>query len=206
VVVDGVAAPWLQHTAYGRADSGSVTMFGSEVLEHAALEAGAYPQRHGDWVGGQIAITLREGSRVDTELHGTLTGSSATLVGEGPIGSSARGAWLVAARQSFRDWPRKPSNPTASVFGFADAQAKLVYDASGCVLTCLMFVEELMPDRVDALIDQRAPASSARQPAETTVAMLDPLASSLGGAPSMPSMPERPVSAVTWNRWRSEAP
>jgi hypothetical protein len=131
VVIEGVAAPWLQHTAYGRSDSGSISMFGSDVLEDATLQAGAYPQRHGDWLGGHLALTLREGSRTANRVHGTISGGSATVVGEGPIGGSERGAWLVAARQSFRDWPRRPSGAVhPTMFGFADAQAKLVYDVA----------------------------------------------------------------------------
>ena len=33
VVIDGVATPWLQHTVYGRRDAGSLSMFGSDLVE-----------------------------------------------------------------------------------------------------------------------------------------------------------------------------
>ena len=45
IVVDGVATHWLQHSVSGRDDAGSVSMFGSDILERATLETGAYPRR-----------------------------------------------------------------------------------------------------------------------------------------------------------------
>jgi outer membrane cobalamin receptor len=104
-------------------------MLPTDVLEDATLQAGAYPQRHGDRLGAQLGLTTRQGSRVGVQLRGTVSGTSASVMGEGPIGGARRGSWLIAARQSLLEWPVKRRNPVdGTVFGFADAYAKLVYD------------------------------------------------------------------------------
>ena len=129
VVVDGVATPWLQHAAYGRGDAGSIAMFGSEVLDEATLRAGAYPQQYGDWLGAQVALTMRQGSRTNTQYRGAFSGTMASVVAEGPLGRAQRGSWLFAVRHSFLDWPARRRNVLdGTVFGFGDAQAKFVYD------------------------------------------------------------------------------
>jgi hypothetical protein len=58
IVIDGVPTRWLQHTVYGRNDAGSLSMFGSDVLDRAALQAGAYPRRYDDALGAQLDLTL----------------------------------------------------------------------------------------------------------------------------------------------------
>jgi len=129
VVVDGVTTPWLQHGVYGGADTGSIAMLNSDVLEQATLQAGAYPHRYGDRLGAQLSLTLREGSRAATQLRGAVSGTNATLVVEGPIGRSERGSWLFTLRQSYLEWPTKILQDfSGRAFGFTDAQAKLVYD------------------------------------------------------------------------------
>jgi hypothetical protein len=128
LVVDGASTHWLQHTAHGRGATGSLAMLTGEVLEKATLRAGAYPHRYGDRLGAQLELTLREGSRAHFKLRGAVGGTSATVVGEGPIGRSARGSWLVAGRQSYLEWPTERAESTRTVFGFSDGLAKVVYD------------------------------------------------------------------------------
>ena len=86
IVVDGVAAPWLQHAMFGRSDAGSLSMFGSGSFEQATLQSGAYPQRYDDRLGAQLSLTLREGSRESTRVHGSWGATSARVVAEGPLG------------------------------------------------------------------------------------------------------------------------
>ncbi len=129
VVVDGMLTPWLRHAAYGRSDAGSLSMISADVLEDATLLTGAYPQRYGDRLGAQLGLTLRQGSRSAARVSGSVSSTHAGGVAEGPLGSSQRGSWLVAARQGLLDWPirrRNPQNHTA--FGFSDVQSKLAYD------------------------------------------------------------------------------
>ena len=89
IVIDGVATPWLQHTVYGRSDLGSVSMFGSDSLDRATLQAGVYPRLYDDTLGAQLELTLKEGSRDSTRISGTAGGMTAAVVGEGPIGTTA---------------------------------------------------------------------------------------------------------------------
>ena len=128
VVVDGVATPWLRHTAYGRGATGSVAMLTGQVLETATLSAGAYPHRYSDRLGAQLELGIREGSRADVQLRAAIGGPNATVVGEGPIGRSDRGSWLVATRQSYLEWPMLEDTALRTSFGFSDTAAKVVYD------------------------------------------------------------------------------
>ncbi|MGH9257287.1 MAG: TonB-dependent receptor plug domain-containing protein [Vicinamibacterales bacterium] len=128
LVIDGVSTQWLQHTAHRRAATGSLPMLAGYAVSEATLRAGAYPRRYGDRLGPQLDLTLREGSRADFTLRGAIGGSNATLVGEGPLGKGARGSWLVAARQSYLEWPPERSGSTRTAFGFSDGLAKVVYD------------------------------------------------------------------------------
>lgn len=130
VVIDGVSTPWLQHTVYGRRDAGSLSMFGSAIVDRAALQAGAYPRRYDDALGAQLQLTLREGSRASKHFSGSAGGMSAAFVGEGPIGGDARGSWIVSVRNSYRSWPAKRLTENDVGFAFADAHAKLVYDVT----------------------------------------------------------------------------
>jgi hypothetical protein len=127
-VVDGVSTHWLQHTAHRRGATGSLPMFTANVLEDVTLRAGAYPRRYGERLGAQLEVTTREGSRTHFGLRGAVSGTAATLLGEGPLGRSGRGSWLVTGRQSYLEWPIDREESTRTAFGFSDALAKLVYD------------------------------------------------------------------------------
>jgi hypothetical protein len=128
VVIDGVSTPWVQHTVHNRGVAGSLGMVTSHALEEVTLKTGAYPRRFGEHLGSQLELTLREGSRDRLRARGALGGTNATLLFEGPIGSSQRGSWLVAGRQSYLEWPSAPSGSTRTAFGFSDGLTKLVYD------------------------------------------------------------------------------
>ena len=130
VVIDGVATRWLQHAVYGRYDEGSLSMFASDVIDRATIQAGAYPRRYDDVLGAQLELGVKEGSRQSTRLGGIVGGTSAAFVGEGPIGDEARGSWIAGIRNSFRSWPVDRASPNDVGFAFADAHAKLVYDIS----------------------------------------------------------------------------
>ena len=130
IVVDGVATRWLQHTVYGRNDAGSLSMFGSDILDRATLQAGGYPRRYDDALGAQLELTLKEGSRDSTRFTAMAGGTSAAVVGEGPVGSDARGSWVAGVRNSYHSWPPRRLSPNDVGFAFADGHAKLVYDVS----------------------------------------------------------------------------
>lgn len=127
-VVDGASTEWLRHTAPSRGATGSLSMLAGQVLEAATLRAGAYPRRHGNRLGPELELTLREGQRSRTGFHAAVGGTTAMFLGEGPLGGSERGSWLVALRQSLLEWPSDSEKSSRTAFGFTDGVAKLVYD------------------------------------------------------------------------------
>lgn len=128
-VIDGVATPLLVHTVKGRSDTGSVAMINTDVLDSAALVAGAQPQRDGNWLGGTLKFTVREGSRDRTQLRIAASDTGASFVVEGPIGKSRKGSWLYSLRKSYADWLIRKLDPTfGSTLGFYDTQTKFTYD------------------------------------------------------------------------------
>ena len=130
IVIDGVATTWLRHAVYGRDDAGSLSMFGSAIVDRATLQAGAYPRRYGDALGAELDLTLKEGSRERTRFIATAGGTSASAAGEGPIGTGGRGSWIAGARNSYRTWPPRRLTADDVGFAFADAHAKVVFDVS----------------------------------------------------------------------------
>jgi hypothetical protein len=132
LVVDGVSTPWLRHTAFGRGAAGSLTMLSGLVIERATLRTGAYPRRHGDRLGSQLELSLRQGSRQEFVFHGTAGSTHAVIAAEGPLGrggpATARGSWLVSARRSYLEWPPERAASSRSPFGFSDAVTTLGFD------------------------------------------------------------------------------
>ena len=125
-VIDGVSTSLLQHATQSTTAAGSLSMVSGPVLDRVTLRTGAYPRRNGDRLGPELELTLREGSRSGFALRGALGGSHAMLLAEGPLHS--RGSWLVAARQSYLEWPPGRSSSSSPPFGFSDGIAKLVLD------------------------------------------------------------------------------
>ena len=131
--VDGFATPYLLHTVRGvedRGPTGSVAMINSDVLDEVTLLNGSYPQRDGGHTGAEVDFRLRGGSRDRRIFHAAVSGTSASGVAEGPIGAHQRGSWLISARKSYLDLIVHRLTDRAVSFGFADAQAKVVYDLS----------------------------------------------------------------------------
>ena len=133
LVVDGVSTHWLRHTAFGRGATGSLLMLSGLVVERATLRSGAYPRRHGERLGSELDLSLRQGSRSEFVARGAIGGAHAVLVAEGPLGNtgptgSARGSWLVTGRQSYLEWPPERSASSRTPFGFSDGLAKVVFD------------------------------------------------------------------------------
>jgi hypothetical protein len=133
VVIDGVPTRLLQHAAYGRGDTGSLSMLHGDLIDNATLRAGAHVQQFGATLGGQLALAVREGSRERRAFHVAFGPASAAAVAEGPFdaaqGAAAQGSWLVSLRQSYRDWPTRGLGEfDGTMFGFTDALAKIVYD------------------------------------------------------------------------------
>jgi hypothetical protein len=136
MTVDGFTTPFLLHTVRAIEDhsaSGSVAMINSDILEDVTLLNGAYAQRYGDRTGAELDFRLREGSREGRHARFAVSGTNASAVAEGPIGGTRKGSWIVSARQSYLDFllQRLYGDRAQGVtFGFADAQAKVVFDVT----------------------------------------------------------------------------
>jgi hypothetical protein len=129
--LDGVPAGFLMHTIKLIEDGGSVSEINSDVLDHVSLLRGAYPQKYGGRLGAELDFAAREGSRQRTRYNVTASGTSASLTAEGPLGSGARGSWLVSGRRSYLDLFLKQVLRSSSVaFAFSDLFSKAVYDLS----------------------------------------------------------------------------
>jgi hypothetical protein len=129
VVMDGTPTQLLLHAIHGVDDGGSVAMINSDILSGATLFAGPHARQHGDWLGATLDFDVREGSRDRLGARAAVSGTSASGVFEGPIGSTHRGSWLVSVRKSYLDWLVRQIEPgVSSAIGFTDGQAKLVFD------------------------------------------------------------------------------
>ncbi len=129
LVIDDTPSPLLLHAVRGRDDTGSLAMVNADLLDRASLLSGPHPQRHGEWLGATLEFGLRQGTRDRTRVHGTISGTSAALVMEGPLGRRAKGAWIFSIRKSYVDWLIRKLDPDiVSTIGFTDAQSKFVWD------------------------------------------------------------------------------
>lgn len=131
--IDGFTTPYLLHSVRAVEDgssSGSVAMINSDILEDVALLSGGYAQRMGNRTGAAVEFHLRPGSRERAQLRGSVSGTGASVVGEGPLGRGRRGSWIVSARQSYLDLLIDRLVDDQVEFGFSDAQAKIVYDVT----------------------------------------------------------------------------
>ncbi len=130
LTIDGIPTPYLLHTVQAVSDGGSIAMINSDVLDSATLLHGSYPQRQGRRLGAQLDLMTRSGSRERRHVRAGLSGTSASVLAEGPL-ASKRGAWLVSARKSYLDFLIRRIDPEAEFgFGFIDAQGRVDYDVS----------------------------------------------------------------------------
>lgn len=131
LVIDGTSTPLLFHTVRGTENTGSIAMINTDVLARAALSVGSQARRHGDWLGATLEFDVREGSRDRTVVRGAVSGTSASFVIDGPLGSAKRGSWLVSVRKSYVDWLIRQIDPDIdSTIGFADGTLKVAYDVT----------------------------------------------------------------------------
>lgn len=129
ISVDGVDSPFLFHTVRAVNDSGSLALINSDVLDQAVLLAGPHPEKLAPHLGARLDFTTRDGTREHLDSRLMVSGAAATGLFEGPIGSSKRGAWLVAARRSYIDWLLERIDPNINGrFGFTDLQGGVTYD------------------------------------------------------------------------------
>jgi hypothetical protein len=130
LTVDGIPSRYLMHSVHGVPDGGSIAMLNSDAVDSMSLLPGSYAQRFGRRLGAQVDVTTREGNRERRRVRAGLSGTSASLVAEGPL-ANGRGTWLLSARRSYLDLILNRIEADNSFgFGFYDTQAKLVWDAT----------------------------------------------------------------------------
>jgi hypothetical protein len=129
LIVDGLPSRYMMHAVHGVSDGGSITMLNSDAVASVSLLPGSYPQHYGRRMGSQVGITTREGDRSGFRARAGLSGTSATVLAEGPIGS--RGSWLLSGRRSYLDLLLNRIDDENSLgFGFTDTEAKVVFDVT----------------------------------------------------------------------------
>ena len=133
LTVDGFSTPYLLHAVRAVEDassSGSIAMINSDILQEVALISGGYQQRSGNRTGASVEFAIRPGARDRARVRAAVSGTNASVVAEGPVGRSKRGAWLVSARQSYLDLLIDRLVDDQVQFGFTDGQTKFVYDVT----------------------------------------------------------------------------
>lgn len=128
LAIDGMPTRYLMHSVHGVTDGGSISSVNSDILGTVSLSPGSYPQKHGRRIGAHLDLSTRDASRDGFRGRAGLSGTSASVLLEGPL-RGRKGSWLVSARRSYLDYLVKRIDEDASwIFGFTDAQAKVVYD------------------------------------------------------------------------------
>ena len=130
LTVDGIPSRYMVHAVHGVSDGGSIAMINTDAVGSLSLLPGSYAQRTGRHLGAQVDLTLREGARDGFRARAGLSGTSATVLAEGPL-RTGRGSWLVSARRSYLDLLLNRIEDESNLgFAFTDAEAKVVLDVS----------------------------------------------------------------------------
>src|SRR5262245_2273732 len=130
LTVDGIPTSYMMHSVHGVPDGGSIAMINSDAVDSLSLAPGSYAQRSGRRIGARAGITLGDGARDRRRGRVGLSGTSAGVLVEGPMGGR-RGSWLVWARRSYLDWLLTRIEEDSSLaFGFSDVEAKAVIDVT----------------------------------------------------------------------------
>ena len=133
LTLDGFTTPYLLHAVRAIEDatsSGSIAMINSDILQDAALVSGGYVQRTGNRTGASVEFNVRPGARDRMQVRTAVSGTSASMVVEGPLGRGKKGSWLASGRQSYLDLVIDRLVDDQVQFGFTDAQTKFEYDLS----------------------------------------------------------------------------
>jgi hypothetical protein len=95
LTLDGFTTPYLLHAVRAIEDatsSGSIAMINSDVLQEAALVSGGYVQRSGNRTGASVEFGIRPGARDRVLVRTAVSGTSASIVVEGPLGGKDPGS------------------------------------------------------------------------------------------------------------------
>jgi hypothetical protein len=131
-LVDNVEVPNLNHFGSQGTGGGAISMLNTELLADATFLAGGFPAEFGNRLSSVLDIRLREGNRTRTEVEADVNFAGASVVMEGPLGSSdaAKGSWIATVRRSYLDLitnvidlPAIPETTSYQVKGVYDVNA-----------------------------------------------------------------------------------
>lgn len=128
IYVDDVLVPSPFHEIGNFASGASLGVLTSEVVEEMKLLPVAYPEQFGDAAGAALDIHTREGSRGSPLVRISAGIAASEVLGEGGLGGSRKGSWLVSARKSYINYLIQNRIQGAAEVGFYDGDAKLNYD------------------------------------------------------------------------------
>lgn len=115
------------HTVQGISDGGSVSIFNTDMLDTLALLPSAFPSRYADRAGAALDVRTRDGNRTGASLRGSVTMTSASGLGEGPLGG--RASWIASVRRSYvESLAKRLSDDPSLAIGFFDYHGKLSVD------------------------------------------------------------------------------
>ncbi len=132
--LDDVLTDNFVHTVQGGfPDTGSLSVLNADTVNSVSLMSGAFPLKYGDRTAAVLEVKSRDGNRVKPmgRMAASLSGLSGVV--DGPLADN-RGSYLFAARKSYVGYLVRRINDTNQftnnppVLGFADVQAKALYD------------------------------------------------------------------------------
>jgi hypothetical protein len=128
IYIDDVLVQNPFHEIGSFSEGASLGVLTSEVVEEMKLMPAAYPEKFGDADGAALDIRTREGSRSAPLFRLTAGVAASEILGEGGLGDSRKGSWLLSARKSYINYLIKSRVGNAVNVGFEDADLKLNYD------------------------------------------------------------------------------
>lgn len=137
ILLDGVPVYAFLHTMQGAKDSGSTTLLSADLIEEVDLVRGGTSAEWGGNSAGFLRLRTRSGNTLRWRNLLSVSGTSALIVSEGPVG---KGSWIASARKSYMDWIVRRIDPRLDLnFGFSDFSAKLTQGAGTRHLFALSF-------------------------------------------------------------------
>jgi hypothetical protein len=131
VYLDDVLVQQPFHGIPNEPQGASLSVLNGETVDELKLMPAVFPARYGDATGAALAIHTREGSRSKQTFRISSGLAYSNFTGEGALGHSNRGSWLMTARKSYLGYlVRRSVGDDVADVSFADGSGKLVYDVT----------------------------------------------------------------------------
>jgi hypothetical protein len=131
VYLDDVLVQQPFHGIPNEPEGASLSVLNGETVDELKLMPAVFPARYGDATGAALAIHTREGSRSKQTFRISSGLAYSNFTGEGALGHTNRGSWLMTARKSYLGYlVRRSVGDDVADVSFADGSGKLVYDVT----------------------------------------------------------------------------